>query len=63
MTRAEAVNWLTNIMYDIGKSQHRDLWHYEQALVEIKKMLEEQPQWIPCSERLPESWKGADDEA
>ena len=57
MTRAEAVNWLTNIMYDIGKSQHRELWHYEQALAEIKKMLEEQPQWISCSEMLPEPEK------
>ena len=54
MTREEAVNWLINIMSDIGKSQHRDLWHYEQALAEIKKMLEEEPHWIPCSERLPE---------
>lgn len=49
MIRAEAVNWLINIMSDIGKSQHRDLWHYEQALAEIKKMLEEEPHWIPCS--------------
>ena len=54
MTKTEAVNWLINIMSDIGKAQHRDLWHYEQALAEIKKILEEEPQWIPCSERLPE---------
>ncbi len=47
MTREEAVNWLINIMSDIGKSQHRDLWHYEQALAEIKKMLEEEQHWIP----------------
>ena len=53
MTRMEAVNWLNNIMSDIGKSQHRELWHYEQALAEIRELLEEDSHWIPCSERLP----------
>lgn len=59
MTREEAVNWLINIMSDIGKAQHRDLWHYEQAVAEIKKMLEEEPQWIPCSdcERRCKKWE------
>ena len=55
MTRGEAANWLTNIMADIGKAEHRDLWGYEQALSEIRDMLEyPEPQWIPCSERLPD---------
>lgn len=27
---------------DIGKAKHSDLWHYEQALSEIKEMLESQ---------------------
>lgn len=40
MTNGEAVNWLINISADIGKSEHRDLWHYEQALYEIREMLE-----------------------
>lgn len=40
MTKPEAVNWLINIMSDIGKIEHKDLWHYEQALDEIKEMLE-----------------------
>lgn len=56
MTNGEAVNWLINISADIGKAEHRDLWHYEQALYEIREMLESaqpEPQWIPCSERLP----------
>lgn len=53
MTRMEAVNWLINIMSDIGKSQHRELWHYEQALAEIRELLEEDPHWIPCDEKLP----------
>ena len=40
MTRKEAVNWIINITADIGKAEHRELWHYEQALSEIKDMLE-----------------------
>jgi rubrerythrin len=52
MTRGEAVNWLINIMADIGKAEHSDLWHYEQALMEIREMLESQPErktgrWLP----------------
>lgn len=44
MTNAEAVNWLINITADIGKIEHQDLWHYEQALSEIREMLETEPQ-------------------
>ena len=40
MTNGEAVNWLINIAADIGKAEHRGLWHYEQALCEIREMLE-----------------------
>lgn len=40
MDNREAVNWLINISADIGKAEHGDLWHYEQALTEIKDMLE-----------------------
>ena len=57
MTNSEAVNWIINISADIGKAEHRDLWHYEQALSEIREMLESaqsEPQWIPCREKLPE---------
>lgn len=57
MTNNEAVNWIINIAADIGKIEHQDLWHYEQALSEIREMLETaqpEPQWIPCSERLPD---------
>lgn len=44
MTAKEAVIWLINITADIGKTEHRDLWHYEQALCEIKEMLEQECQ-------------------
>jgi hypothetical protein len=40
MDNREAVNWLTNVLADIGKAEHSDLWHYKQALTEIKDMLE-----------------------
>ena len=49
MNNREAVNWLINISADIGKAEHSDLWHYEQALTEIKNMLEStQPEIIHC---------------
>lgn len=57
MTNGEAIKWIINISADIGKAEHRDLWHYEQALSEIRDMLESaqpEPKWIPCSERMPE---------
>lgn len=40
MTNKEAVIWLINLTADIGKAEHRALWHYEQALSEMKEMLE-----------------------
>ena len=40
MTSKEAANWIINISADIGKAEHKDLWHYEQALDEIKGMLD-----------------------
>ena len=53
MTNKEAVKWLTNLIEDIGKSEYGGLWHYEQALSEIKEILERND-WIPWSERPPE---------
>lgn len=53
MTHKEAVNWIINLSADIGKSEHRELWHYEQALYEIRDVLESEPQWIPVSEDEP----------
>ena len=51
MTNGEAVNWIINISADIGKVEHRDLWHYEQALSEIRDMLETvQPEIVRCKD-------------
>lgn len=61
MTNGEAVNWIINISADIGKAEYRGLWHYEQALSEIREILESaQPErktgkWIilpPCFEEI-----------
>ena len=49
MTKGEAVNWVINLMADIGKAEHSELWHYEQALTEIKEMLESEMQVNPCT--------------
>ena len=54
MNNAEAVNWLINITADIGKIEHQDLWHYEQALSEIREMLEDAPTIEP--ERKKGKW-------
>lgn len=40
MTSSEAVKWITNILADIGQPEHSGLWDYEQALSEIKELLE-----------------------
>ena len=53
MTNKEAVNWIINITADIGKAEHRDLWHYEQALYEIREILEyaqPEPDIIACGD-------------
>ena len=50
MTKGEAINWLINISADIGKLEHKELWHYEQALFEIREMLEAQPEIIRCKD-------------
>lgn len=50
MNNAEAVNWLINITADIGKIEHQDLWHYEQALSEIREMLEDAPTIEPSAQ-------------
>ena len=42
MTNGDALKWLKNLKQDIGKPQHSELWHYEQALSETEKLLKEQ---------------------
>lgn len=42
MTKEEKINWLINLMRDIGQSQYQGLWHYGQALNEIIDELREE---------------------
>ena len=52
MTKGEACNWLRNLRADIGKIEHRELWHYEQALEEIMELLKE-PTVVDPLENVP----------
>lgn len=63
MTRSEAVNWLINITADIGKAEHSELWHYEQALSEIREILESEPErntgeWYKPVGMMPPEYTG-----
>jgi len=40
MTREEAVIWIINLSADLGKIEHQSLWFYDQALDEIRELLE-----------------------
>ena len=58
----EAIEWLDTLLRVIGSREYMGLWHYEQALSEIKELLADVPdicvgKWIPCSERLPQGKK------
>lgn len=44
MTKGEAINWIINLRAGIGKSEYRELWHYEQALAEIIDLLSAEPE-------------------
>ena len=74
MTTKEAAIWIMNLSADIGKAEHKDLWHYEQALYEIRDLLENLPaadvqevkhgRWIERTvheaQRLhPDEWQSA----
>lgn len=52
MTKKKAIIWLINLTADIGKAEHRALWHYERALSEIREMLEKDD-WNPFAYRVP----------
>lgn len=62
MTNGEAINWIINLSADIGKVEHRALWHYEQALDEIREVLElAQPErktgkWILVTDNNGQHW-------
>ena len=54
MTNGEAVNWLNNLIDDIGAPQHSSLWDYEQALSEIRELIRTGSRWVSRNKKLPE---------
>lgn len=42
MTPEDAKEWLRSLREAIGQLEHRSLWHFEQAIDEIDKLLEKQ---------------------
>ena len=47
MSKQTAINWMTNLIYEIGEVRHQDLWGYGQALCEILELLEQLPDAEP----------------
>lgn len=45
----DSINWLENLKQAIGKPQHSELWHYEQALTEVIEMLSDRSEMIDLS--------------
>ena len=39
-----------NLSADIGKAEHKSLWHYEQALLEMREMLESEGNIVLCKD-------------
>ena len=57
MTREVAIKWLSNLKMDIGKTQHQELWHYEQALDELIQALEQQSPCDICKYEKEDCWE------
>ena len=50
MTREETIKWLESLKAEIGKSEHRTLWHYAEAIdmaIEAIKNKRPKGHWIP----------------
>ena len=46
MTREETIKWLESLKAEIGKSEHRTLWHYAEAIDMAIEALHDRP--TPC---------------
>ena len=42
MTREEAIKWLESLKLEIGKSEHRSLWHYAESIDRAIEALEQE---------------------
>lgn len=48
MTRKETIKWLESLKAEIGKSEHRSLWHYAEAIEMAIEALKAQDRPIIC---------------
>lgn len=49
MTRKETIKWLESLKAEIGKSEHRTLWHYAEAIDMAIEALRAEPktgEWV-----------------
>lgn len=53
MTREENIKWLESLKAEIGKSEHRSLWHYAEALDMAIEALKE----LPKRRKEAKRWK------
>lgn len=53
MTPEDAKEWLRSLRKAIGQPEHRSLWHFEQAIDEINKLLEKQIPKKPIDDTNP----------
>ena len=43
MTREETIKWLKSLKAEIGKAEHRTLWHYAEAIDMAIEALQQEP--------------------
>lgn len=57
MTREETIKWLESLKAEIGKSEHRALWHYAEAIdiaIKALKANRSKGEWKKATESI---WK------
>lgn len=55
MTREETIKWLESLKAEIGKSEHRTLWHYAEAIdMATEAMSREQKKYDAICDELLE---------
>ena len=57
MTREETIKWLESLKAEIGKSEHRPLWHYAEALDMAIEALKAEV--VPQSEQYKKGFEDA----
>ena len=50
MTKKEAIKWITYLRENLGNTEYRGLWHYEEPLTDIIEFLQTEPEIIKCKD-------------